>query len=173
MRRRLEMARALLHDPDLLLLDEPTTGVDPGQRQALWDALASATERRRTILLATNDLLEADAVCDHVAFIRNGRATAAGTPAQLKAGLRAETLRIEWADPSPEVLGQVGQIGGVGEVTTAEGVVQISCDHAALLVPELFAIAGNRITSIAIHQATLEDAYFRYAGAPIEQESAA
>ncbi len=162
MRRRLEMARALLHDPDLLLLDEPTTGVDPGERQAMWSALLDSPGRGRTILLATNDLAEADRVCDAVAFIREGRVIASGTPAELKRGLRREAVRVGWERPSLEQLAQVASWPGAGEIAAADGVLHVTVDDAAVFVPRLFALAGSAIRSVTIEQASLEDAYFQY-----------
>ena len=162
MRRRLEMARALLHDPDLLLLDEPTTGVDPGERQALWAALLDTPDRGRTILLATNDLAEADRVCDAVAFIRDGRVIACGTPAELKRGLRREAVRVGWEGPSAEQLAQAAAWPGAGDITALEGIVHATVDDAAAFVPRLFALAGSAIRSVTIERASLEDAYFQY-----------
>ena len=163
MRRRLEMTRALLHDPELLLLDEPTTGVDPEERRALWDALLNAERgRRRTVLLATNDLAEADGVCEQVAFIKDGRVVATGTPAELKAGLRHESVRVGWPGVTPAQLAEVAAWPGAGEVTVAGDVVHIATDDAAALVPRLFATAPGAIRSVTIDRSTLEDAYFQH-----------
>ncbi len=163
MRRRLEVARALLHQPDLLLLDEPTTGVDPGERRALWTALLEG-RGQRTILLATNDLAEADAVCDRVAFIRAGKVAALGTPAELKAGLRRESLRLTWDDAAAETGAKLAAWPGVGDVARDGSEFVLSVDDAASLVPRLFAEFGGAIRAVRIAPATLEDAYFRHAG---------
>ncbi len=162
MRRRLEMVRALLHDPELLLLYEPTTGVDPEERRALWGALLDGEVGRRTILIATNDLAEADTVCDSVAFIQAGRVVVTGTPAELKRGLRRETLRVTWVDPSEAQLAQVRSWPGAGEVTVAEGVVHISVDDASSFAPRLFELAPGTIRSLRIDTSSLEDAYFQH-----------
>lgn len=164
MRRRLEMARALMHDPDLLLLDEPTTGVDPDERRALWDALLGHERGRRTILLATNDLAEADAVCDAVAFMRDGQVVAEGTPEELKRGLRREALRVTWDDPSEDELAMVESWAGAGAVTQEPGVVHITVDDASVFVPRLFNLAPRAIRAVAIETSTLEDAYFQHVG---------
>ena len=162
MRRRLEMCRALLHDPELLLLDEPTTGVDPDERRALWTALLDRAGGSRTILLATNDLAEADEVCDQVAFIQAGRVVATGTPAELKRGLKRESVRVGWDSPTPEQLTAVASWAGEGQVTTHDGSIHITVDDASAFVPRLFALAPGAIRSIAIETASLEDAYFRH-----------
>ena len=162
MRRRLEMARALLHDPDLLLLDEPTTGVDPDERRALWDALLGKERGTRTVLLATNDLGEADAICERVAFIQGGRVVATGTPDELKRGLRREALRVMWESPTAEQLHQVEAWAGDGHVSQNEGVVFITVDDASAFVPRLFELAPGAIRAVSIEKSSLEDAYFQH-----------
>lgn len=164
MRRRLEMARALLHDPDLLLLDEPTTGVDADERRALWGALIGGKRGTRTILLATNDLAEADTVCDLVAFVRDGRVVVSGTPAELKRGLRQEVVRADWETPGAAQLTEVEGWPGTGPVTRNNGLVHITCDDASALVPRLFALAPGAIRSVSIQASSLEDAYFQHVG---------
>lgn len=164
MRRRLEMARALLHDPDLLLLDEPTTGVDPDERKTLWAAVLDRERGSRTVLLATNDLAEADAVCDHVAFVRDGRVVATGTPWELKRGLRREVLRVTWRGPTEAELAEVGRWPGAGQVTREGDLVHLTADDASKLVPRLFALAPDAIRAVAIQAASLEDAYFQHVG---------
>ena len=162
MRRRLEMARALIHGPKLLLLDEPTTGVDPDERRALWNALLGDTRGERTILLATNDLGEADAICDHVAFIQAGHVVASGTPGELKRGLRREALRLIWNDASEEHLAQVESWAGAGRLTRDGDIVHITVDSASEFVPRLFALAPGAIRSVSIETSSLEDAYFQH-----------
>ena len=162
MRRRLEMARALLHDPELLLLDEPTTGVDPDERRALWDALLRNERGSRTVVLATNDLTEADAVCDHVAFIQHGRVVAAGTPADLKRGLKREVLRVTWESPTPAQLEQVEIWAGPGHVAQDTNLVHITVDEASAFVPRLFELAPGAIRAVSIEKSSLEDAYFQH-----------
>ncbi|MDZ7728431.1 MAG: ATP-binding cassette domain-containing protein [Dehalococcoidia bacterium] len=162
MRRRVEVARALLHDPELLLLDEPTTGIDPGERAAAWELLRDYRNRGGTILLATNDLAEADAACDLAAFIRDGAAIASGTPGELKAGLRRDAIRIEWPGATQDDLDRVAALDGVGSASFEDDILQVSVDDAKAMVPRLFALAPDRIRGINIHEATLEDAYFQH-----------
>lgn len=161
MRRRLEVARALLHRPELLLLDEPTTGIDAEERAILWNTLRASAEKV-TILLATNDLGEADSVCDAVAFIQSGRVVVTGTPAQLKSGLRRESVRITWPGVSSEQLARVTAWDGAGEVARDGDVVAVTTDDASTFVPRLFDLAPGEIRSVTIATASLEDAYFQH-----------
>lgn len=173
MRRRLELARALLHEPELLVLDEPTTGIDAEEREAIWELLAAARERGATVLFATNDLVEADRVCDRAAFIRAGRVVAVGTPEELKRGLRAETVAVTWECPREEELAQVESWDSVGEVAREGDTVLISTDDARTLIPRLFELAGRRISAVSIHPTTLADAYFAHVGRRAHAEARA
>lgn len=173
MRRRLEMVRALLHDPELLLLDEPTTGIDPDERRALWDALLQRERGHRTILLATNDLAEADNVCDEVAFLRLGEVVAAGTSEALKRGLKRESVRLDWDNPDEADLATVAAWPDAGELTRTNGEIHITVDDASAFVPRLFAIAPHAIRSIRIEQSSLEDAYFQHVGRRARMEAPA
>jgi ABC-2 type transport system ATP-binding protein len=163
MRRRLEVARALLHDPELLILDEPTTGVDPGERRSLWDAVRT-DGRSRTVLLATNDLAEAEQVCERVAFLKDGKVVATGTPAEIKRGLRRDSVAIRWDGANPADLGTIGSWPGTGEVMVEGGEVRVTVDDAATFVPRLFALAPGAIRAVRVEPTTLEDAYFRLVG---------
>jgi len=159
--RRLEVARALLHRPALLLLDEPTTGVDPEERKLLWETVLG--ERGgATVLLATNDLHEADAVCDLVAFVQAGRVVATGSPAELKRNLRKQTVRVELHSASSEVEAQIAELAGADNVTAANGELLITTDDAVALAARLFEAAGAAIRSLRIDEASLEDAYFQF-----------
>jgi ABC-2 type transport system ATP-binding protein len=164
MRRRLEMARALLHDPDLLLLDEPTTGVDPDERKAFWRALLERERGTRTVLLATNDLTEADSVCDQVAFIRDGRVVTTGSPTDLKRGLKRESLHVTWPDATDEQISAVAAWPEAGAISRDGDILRITVDDASAFVPRLFAVAHGGIRAVSIETASLEDAYFLHVG---------
>lgn len=161
MRRRLEVARALLHRPEILLMDEPTTGVDPDERRILWETVLAA-RGSVTVLVATNDLAEADSVCDRVAFLQAGRVVAAGSPAELKQDLRRESIRVVWPGVTPAHASAIAALSGAGEVTTAGDTLLVTADDASDLVPRIFGLAHGAIRSIAIEPASLEDAYFQH-----------
>ncbi len=181
LRRRLELARALLHAPSLLLLDEPSLGLDPDARAALWDLLDGVRDAGTALLLATNDVSEAERACDRVAFLQAGRVIALGAPAELRRELRRDSVRVEWPSAPADAAAALATIAGVGSVRTAAGpgagtVLHVTADDASAFVPALFALAGSHgtaggISGIHIHESTLEDAYFQRAGEPLGAQS--
>ena len=171
MRRRLELARALMHDPDLLILDEPTTGVDVGERRALWDAVLGDRDRKRTVLLATNDLQEADAACDMVAFVKEGRVVAVGSPAALKAGLRRETVHISLNEVNEQAQEAIISASGGQIIFRDASSVSMSVDEAAPVLPGIIAAVSASLRSIRVEQSSLEDAYFQHVGNRIAPET--
>lgn len=166
MKRRLELARALLPRPELLLLDEPTTGLDPDSEQALWHHLMKINRGGVTIVLSTNKVREAEQRCDTVAFIHKGRVAAQGSPRELKAGLKRDAI---WAEGSfaEATIQEVRGWPDVGRLTWAAPVLHATVDSAAAFVPRFFQAASDFITAIRLQEATLEDAYFEIVGAAV------
>ena len=164
MKRRLELARALLTRPELILLDEPTLALDPDSRQRLWQHLLEAHAAGSTLLLATNDVHEAERYCERVALLDTGRLVAEGTPADLKRGLRRDAVRIEWkADASSEAAA-MSSWPGVGHIRQAGRVTHVTVDEASPFLTRLFQGAGDRVTGVQIEESTLEDVYFQLVG---------
>jgi ABC-type multidrug transport system ATPase subunit len=168
MKRRLELARALLPSPELLLLDEPTTGLDPDSEQALWSHLLQINREGITIILATNKVSEADRHCDTVAFIHQGRLVAQGSPAELKAGLKRDAVWLEGTF-SDALVAQIAAWPDVGKLTWALPLLHATVDSAASFVPRLFQAAGDSIVSVRLRESTLEDAYFDIVGAAVAE----
>ena len=167
LKRRLELARALLPGPDLLLLDEPTLALDPDSRQALWTYLLEANAAGCTLLLATNDVAEAERHCHEVALVDAGRVVTVGTPAALKAGLRHDAVRVDWRrEPSAEAALIEGW-PGVGHVRLAGRTTHVTVDAASAFLARLFQQAGDAIAAVRIEESTLEDVYFQVVGKPI------
>jgi ABC-type multidrug transport system ATPase subunit len=165
MKRRLELARALLTDPELILLDEPTLALDPDSRLALWQHLLEANAAGRTLLLATNDVYEAERYCQRVAMIAEGRVVAEGTPAELKRGLRHDAVRVEWkTEPAPEDLAEIERWPGVGGVRPIGRVTHVTVDEASPFLARLFQECGDRVHGVQVEESTLEDAYFQTVG---------
>ena len=164
MKRRLELARALITKPELILLDEPTLALDPDSRQRLWQHLLEANASGSTLLLATNDVHEAERYCQRVALLDTGRLVAEGTPPELKRGLRRDAVRIEWrAEPGPEVE-TMASWPGVGHVREAGRVTHATVDDASPFLAQLFQSAGDRVSGVRIEESTLEDVYFQLVG---------
>jgi ABC-2 type transport system ATP-binding protein len=157
MRRRLDLALSLIHEPSVLFLDEPTTGLDPMSRMALWDEIRRLNREGTTVLLTTQYLEEADQLADRVAIIDNGRIVREGAPEQLKAGVGSPTLFVRVATdqeasasdvlarfgelrPTAEGMLGVGLNGGAGEVSAVVRALDergIAVDHLELSAPSL------------------------------------
>jgi ABC-2 type transport system ATP-binding protein len=167
MRRRLELARALLTDPELILLDEPTLALDPDSRQSLWQHLLEANAEGRTLLLATNDVHEAERYCHTVALLDHGRVVAQGAPTDLKRGLRRDAVRIEWKDGAAAVAPAIDAWPGVGSVRVSGHVTHVTVDDASPFLARLFEQSGARIHGVQIEESTLEDVYFQIVGRAI------
>lgn len=172
MKRRLELARALLPSPELLLLDEPTTGLDPDSEQALWSHLVQLNRDGVTVLLATNKVGEAERRCSRVAFIHGGRVVAEGSPGELKAGLKHDAVWLE-GDFDQALVEKIAAWPDVGRLSWHPPLLHATVDTASTFVPRLFQEAGGLIRSVRVREATLEDAYFDIVGASIADGAAA
>jgi ABC-2 type transport system ATP-binding protein len=177
MKRRLELARAVLHRPDLVLLDEPTLGLDPDSKARLWQMLLDINRHGATILVATNDVSEAERYSTQVAFLERGHIIAQGTPANLKRDLRHDSVRVDWPQAPADIERTVAAWEGVGRVIATPAanptMLHATVDNASLFVPDLFKIANGAIQGIRIHESTLEDAYFQLVGASVNGDGAA
>jgi ABC-2 type transport system ATP-binding protein len=168
-KQRLAVACALVGDPDLLFLDEPTTGLDPQSRRQLWSLLGRFRGQGGTVLLTTHYMDEAEILCDRVAVVDRGRVIALGTPRELISSLGAEhVVEFAYEGPhdgvTPEVL---RQLPGVGEVRSQDGAWAVATSEVHRAVPALLdAIErdGRRLTHLSTHSATLEDVFVSLTG---------
>jgi ABC-2 type transport system ATP-binding protein len=174
MARRLDIAIGLMHRPQVLFLDEPTTGLDPEVRADMWDEIARlANEEGLTILLTTHYLEEADKLARNLAIVDGGRVVAEGTPEGLKGELRGDAIHVELAEPpNGAVDGALAPLEGVREVTVEARTLRARADHGASAVPAVLAAlegAGVRVASVTVARPSLDDVYLRHAGRTFEE----
>jgi len=174
MRRRLEIARGLLHHPSVLFLDEPTLGLDPQTRNLLWNYIAAlAKEKGITIILTTHYMEEADRLCNRIAIIDHGRIIAIDTPENLKNGLGGDLITIR--SPDPAAAAQALKEPWVVRVEIHNDDVVVSLKNADQFVSTIVTLLNERqvpITSIAIHKPTLEDVFLSFTGKTIREQEA-
>jgi ABC-2 type transport system ATP-binding protein len=169
MRRRLEIARGLVHEPKLFFLDEPTTGLDPVSRVAVWDMLAKLKqERQLTILVTTHYMDEADKLCDRIAIIDHGKMMALDSPLKLKASIPGKNiLEAGFSRVPPGWEALVKALPDVAEVKAVDSVFRVSSHNGprtteALL--EAVRAAGITLTSLSVQSTTLDDVFAHYTG---------
>jgi ABC-2 type transport system ATP-binding protein len=169
MRRRLEIARGLVHEPKILFLDEPTTGLDPVSRVSVWEMLSSLKERRDlTILLTTHYMDEADKLCDRVAIVDHGKLVALDSPLKLKASIPGSNILEASFEPTPEGwLDTLKSLPDVERVTAQEQVFRISSHNGPRTTVELVEAARRAnisIRSLSVQSTTLDDVFMHYTG---------
>ena len=169
MRRRLEIARGLVHEPKIFFLDEPTTGLDPVSRVAVWDMLERLRrERDLTILVTTHYMDEADKLCDRVAIIDHGKLVALDSPLKLKASIPGKNiLEVSFSDVSQGWLDTVKGLPDVAEVKADDHIFRISSNNGprtTLVLMEAARQAGIAISSLSVQSTTLDDVFVHYTG---------
>jgi ABC-2 type transport system ATP-binding protein len=167
-KQRLAVACALVNEPDLLFLDEPTTGLDPQSRRQFWALLGRFRARGGTVLITTHYMDEAEALCDRIAIVDQGRVIARGTPRELIASLGAEYV-IEFAVEAGRVVpvDRIAAIAGVQDVRQADGHMYVRVSQVHTVMPALLAElerAGASLSHFNTHQATLEDVFVALTG---------
>jgi ABC-2 type transport system ATP-binding protein len=170
MQRRLDVALGLMHRPKVLFLDEPTTGLDPESRTAMWQEISRlAAVDNMTVLLTTHYLEEADRLADRVAIVDNGRIVAEGEPEQLKQELKGDVVQVELPGGADQRLVEkaLGGVPAIRDVYVADGSVSARSDDGAAAVPAVLAAlaaAGIPARSVAVARPSLDEVYLRYAG---------
>lgn len=173
-KQRLAMATALVGDPELLFLDEPTTGLDPQARRHLWDLVEGLKHAGRTIILTTHYMDEAERLCDRVAIMDHGRAIALGTPQELIETVGGEDV-VEFAVSSNGSLDNeaLEAIPGARAYSVHEGVHRLSVSELHKAAPRIFALLeeqGLHLSEFRTHSATLEDVFVRLTGRNLRDE---
>ena len=176
MRRRLEIARGLVHNPRIFFLDEPTTGLDPVSRVAVWEMLNELkTTRRLTMLITTHYMDEADRLCDRIAIVDHGKLVALDTPMALKASVPGNNVvEVQFAQESPKWPEQLRQLAGVSSVEpqsagmyrllTADG------SQTTTQLVEMTMASGSTIKSLNVQNTTLDDVFVHYTGRALRDE---
>jgi ABC-2 type transport system ATP-binding protein len=165
MKRRLEIARGLLHSPRVLFLDEPTVGLDPQTRASIWSYIDQLKEREEiTIFLTTHYMDEAEH-CDRIAIMDQGRIIVLDTPEALKAGVGKDRVQIHTPDDEAAITALHERFGI--EATIAEGAVTFGVADGEQFVPRLFAELGEPIRSVSVSRPSLDDVFMSHTGTTI------
>lgn len=169
MRRRLEIARGLMHKPRILFLDEPTLGLDPQTRRHIWEYIEKLREEGVTVLLTTHYMEEADYLADRVAIIDKGRIVAEGLPSQLKDSIGGDIIKIKCEDNSKMMKKLISN--GFDAILVDDEII-VKAKMAEKIIPKIFAIAnGIEIKSIMYKEPSLEDVFIHYTGKAYREES--
>lgn len=168
MRRRLELARGLMHRPRVLFLDEPTLGLDPQSREHIWAYVERMVrEEHTTVVLTTHYMEEADRLCSRLAIIDHGKIVALDTPANLKRVLGGDVVRLGIAKPN---LAAVEALGFVDKIETRDHIVQLTVRDAKTRLPRIMQAIGD-VESVEVRPASLDDVFMHYTGKAMRESS--
>jgi ABC-2 type transport system ATP-binding protein len=165
MRRRLEIARGLMHSPRVLFLDEPTIGLDPQTRRSIWSYIQELQEREEITIFMTTHYMDEAEWCDRIAIMDNGEIVALDTPQALKAGVGTDRVTIHTDDNQAAIDALARQFGLEAQVS--EGAVVFGVEAGEEFVPRLFAEFELPIRSVAVSRPTLDDVFMSYTGSTI------
>lgn len=169
MRRRLELARGLLHEPKILFLDEPTLGLDPQTREHIWGYIKKLSkEKKVTIIITTHYMEEADQLCDRLAIIDHGKIAALGTPANLKKSLGGDVVRIKIEKPN---LAALRKLRYVKNIRHKGGILSFAVNDAGLHLQEILGKIG-KVESVESRSPTLQDVFINLTGEEIRDQEA-
>lgn len=174
MMQRVSIARAMMHDPNVLFLDEPSVGLDPQTRLLLWEIIREYNQAGKTILLTTHNMEEADALCQRLAIIDHGRVISIGTPRELKASVPGGyLLRLRFGQDSPDLLQRFQALAGVREVRATENHgADLYADRGGSLIPEIanLALAASvELCDVHISEPSLENLFLHHTGRSLRE----
>src|SRR6266571_6995759 len=169
MMQRLSIARAMMHDPQVLFLDEPSAGLDPQTRLLLWEIVREYNQNGKTILLTTHNMEEADALCRRIAIVDHGRVIDEGSPAGLKASIPGGfLLRLRFGNQTPDLLQRLQSLAGVREARTNDSTgVDMYADRGGSLISEIANLASNlgaELSDVHISEPSLENLFLHHTG---------
>lgn len=168
MKRRLEIARGLLHHPSLLFLDEPTTGLDPQTRAHIWDYIKTLVKEYGMGVLMTTHYMDEAEHCQSISIIDGGQIIAEGTPTELKASMEGDQINIETTN-NPQTAEWLASHRGI-QATVSEGGLHFVLANGETLLAQLLSELPHPVTRLTIHQPTLEDVFIRLTGRKIRDE---
>jgi ABC-2 type transport system ATP-binding protein len=172
MRRRVEIARGLVHEPHVFFLDEPTTGLDPVSRVHVWELLKRVKEQRElTVLITTHYMDEADKLCDRIAIVDHGQLVALGSPLTLKASIPGKNfLEVSFSEVPDAWSSRLASLPHVEDVTSEGHVFRLASDNGPVTTTALMgaaAEAGIAVQSLSVHGTTLDDVFVHYTGSSL------
>ncbi|MGP4025711.1 ATP-binding cassette domain-containing protein [Actinomadura sp. 3N407] len=170
MKRRLEIARGLLHSPRVLFLDEPTVGLDPQTRSSIWDYIGQLKEAEEITIFMTTHYMDEAEFCDRIAIMDSGTIVALDTPEALKAGVGKDRVRIQTADDEAAIAAITERFDL--EAVMSEGAVAFSVASGEAFVPRLFAGLGVPIRSVNVSRPSLDDVFMSFTGSTIRDAEA-
>ncbi len=174
-KRRLDIGLGLVHDPQLLFLDEPTTGLDPQSRARVWDEVRRMHDRGTTVFLTTHYLDEADALCDRIAIIDQGKIVAEGTPEELKREVAGDLVTLSVTGDQQNALDLLKGQPFVREATTEDGLVRLYVDRGETAMPSILRLidsAGMQLLTIGLQRPSLDDVFLRKTGRSLRETAA-
>lgn len=168
MKRRINIGVALLHQPDVVIMDEPTVGIDPQSRRHILDGVKDLNRQGMTVLYTTHYMEEAQELSDHIAIMDKGEIIASGTHTDLVQIVgEQDRISVRLSEPHPELLAQWRGVAGVASITAEEGLITLLARDSSLVLPHLFELAaavGIRITSVDIQEPDLETVFLHLTG---------
>jgi ABC-2 type transport system ATP-binding protein len=168
--QRVQIARAIAHQPEILFLDEPSAGLDPQSRLALWDSIRQLLSQGITIVLTTHYMEEADELCNRVAIIDHGKILVCDTPQNLKSSVGAQkVINLHLAGSDPQLRQTLNQLHGVKNIETAKDGVRIFVDNLDGLLPRIIEVTGPKLKDISVTETTLETVFIKLTGRDLRE----
>jgi ABC-2 type transport system ATP-binding protein len=168
--QRVQIARAIAHQPEILFLDEPSAGLDPQSRLALWDSIRQLLSQGITILLTTHYMEEADELCNRVAIIDHGKILVCDTPQNLKSSVGAQkVINLHLAGSDSQLQETLNRLAGVKNVEASKDGVRILVDNLDGLLPKIIEVTGSKLKDVSVTETTLETVFIKLTGRDLRE----